>query len=380
MDYMLEIQTVPSISLAVASEPYDYLAEQYKRYWPEIYLFNVDGVCLGKQEVKGESKFEKFMKGSVLDRDKVLKENDDSKIVVALSAIPADVNSLILTIKEDPLHKSAKDTWYGNSRYRILDEDTYQSIEYEKLSGLLEKSLKVSEGTAEEAVNDVRVAICGRVYKDLPGGKWTYEAYHTALSGKKADVENKILTLGGLMKKEELPSIDIDKWEEESNQQKMLAAKTKGGKSKKEDTKMGKSQSKADDKKNKSKAPKDEPVEEKKETEETLQMKLAGYMDFPIGPLTLDCTKTAEQLEGEIVAELEKANRALLKLCDHGVEVFLKDKQLKNPKQVLHNAHILRQFIVRPKEARIIPQADLVQEVNKEEGEAKDEGKEEEEQ
>ncbi len=366
MDFTVELNTsIPLLSLAVASEPYDYLPEQYKRYFPAIYMYNFEGECLGKHELKDgdKSKFAAFLKGAVPDRDKLLKENDDSRIVINIGAIPPEVASLILAVREDPLNKNAKETWYGNARYRLLDEDTYQSVEYERLGQILEKAIRVGEPAGEDTSQEARVAVCGRLYvEDSKDRRWTYEAYHTALSGKKADIDAKITGLGALVKREDLPSIDTAKWDEEYAQQKAAASKGKG-KGKREDTRAGKSQSKLDDKKNKSKSKaqkEEDESEEKKEEEETLQQKLEGFADFPIGPIELDCEESADKIQQKIVEAFATADKQLFEICaQQGVEVFVRDRQLRSGKQLLNHSHILRQVVIRPKAPQIIPPAEV---------------------
>ena len=159
-----------------------------------------------------------------------------------------------------------------------------------------------------------------------------------------------------------MPSIDIAQWEEEYTQQKIQASKGRRGR---KDDKSGKSQSKTDEKK--SKAKKEEEEEPKpEEVEETLEDKLVGYMNFPVGPINIDCEKDVETIQSEIVEEFKNANPVLFEKCANGVEVFVKDKQLKNPKQILHHGHILKEIVVRPKVLQIIPPAEVNENSNPE--------------
>lgn len=272
-----------------------------------------------------------------------------------MTKIPQEIHSIILAVKEDPMNKSAKENWYGNARYRMLDEQTCQSIEYERMASILEKGLKIEYQGEPDPAAEGRMTICGRIYKeDSSENKWIYESYKTALAGKRSDIESRINNLGSLVKHEDVPQIDIAQWEEELQAQKAAQSKGKGKKQVKDDKTQ---KAKNDATKNKSKIT---DQEEKKEEEETLQDKLASYMDFPIGPMVLDCEKEPSKLETEIVEELNKANPVLFKKCEHGVEIFIKDKQFKTTKQILHHSHILKQIIVRPKVPQIIPQAEIV--------------------
>ena len=172
LDYTLEITTIPVIGFTVASEPYDYLADQYKRYWPEIYFYAEDGAFVGKSGITDkDSKFDLFLNGVILQREKALKENDDSKLIISLASIPEDITSLILTINEDQLAKNAKDNWYNNARYRILDELVSQSIEYEKMAPIFEKGVKIEAANPDESP-EFRTVICGRIYRDVANAKW----------------------------------------------------------------------------------------------------------------------------------------------------------------------------------------------------------------
>ena len=187
---------------------------------------------------------------------------------------------------------------------------------------IFEKGVKIEAANPDESP-EFRTVICGRIYIDLANAKWISEAYNAALIGKKEDVNNKISSLGDLNKREDMPSIDIAQWEEEYTQQKIQASKGRRGR---KDDKSGKSQSKTDEKK--SKAKKEEEEEPKpEEVEETLEDKLVGYMNFPVGPINIDCEKDVETIESEIVEEFKNANPVLFEKCANGVEVFVKDKQ-----------------------------------------------------
>jgi len=361
VDYTLEISSVPLLSFAVASEPYDYLAEQYRRYWPEVHLYSEKGNYIGKcstQETLQD--FEVFLKVLVLRREKTLKENDDAKIVITLASIPEEVASLLLTVKEDVIPKSAKDNWYDNARYRILDEETSQSIEYEKIAPSFERVVKLESANQEEGT-EFRLTVSGRIYREKDTMKWIYEAYNISLSGRKEDLDNKIKNLGQVVNREELPKVDIAQWEEEYTQYKSQA--NKGKKGKKDD--KSKSQSKTEEKKVKLK-PEGESKEEAPE-EEALGQKLVECLDYPIGPIEIDCEKDIETIQAEITEEFKNGNPVLFEKCEHGIEVFVRDKQLRNAKQILHHSHVLKQFVIRPKVPQIVPPTEVENDKNPEE-------------
>ena len=371
MELVLDISSIPFLSLAVASEPYDYLAEQYKRYWPEVYLYDTSGAFISKYDVKSIGTKIAFLKSAMPDRDKTLKENDDAKILVALQHVPKEVGSLIFVVHEDVMHKSAKENWYGNARYRLLDESTYQSVDYEKMGGILEKAIKVEAAVQDDAVPETRTVVCGRIFKEGTPTNWTYEAYSTALIGKKADIEARISGLGALSKREELPAIDISQWEEEFSMQKAQAAKSKLSKGKKDDTRQAKNASKGEEKKGKTKKDEEEDKKDKagdktkdkdgkdKSKEETLQDKLADYTDFPIGPILIDCQKDIASIEVEIYEALKRTDIKLYQKCENGFEIFVNDKKLKSIRQILQHSHILNQIIIKPRIPQIIPQAEI---------------------
>lgn len=350
-DLMLEIDNFPAISFAVASDPYDYLAENYRRYWPEIHLYSEDGSYMGKSSTTVDGKFDSFMRGDMPKREKALRENDDAKITVMLPSVPEEVASLVLTVRESPIAKSARDNWYSNARYRLLDESTSQNVEYEKLVPVLEKVA----GNAEEM--EVKTVVCGRMYRNVSNMKWIYESYKGVVVGKAEEVEKKIAGFGSLLNREPLPTIEISQWEDEYIQRKIQASK--GRKGRKED-KGSKSQSKTEDKK-KGKGKKESEVVKvpEEEPEETLDRKLAGYLDFPIGPVQIDCQKDKSIIEAEIVKAFKDANPVLFEKCENGVEIFVKDRLLANSKQILRHGHMLKQFVIRPKIVQIVPEAEL---------------------
>ena len=353
-EYMIEIDNFPMIAFTAASDPYDYLADNYKRYWPEVYLYSEDGSFLGKSGTAMDMKFESFLRGSLPKREKSLKENDDAKINIALPSVPEEIASIILTIREDPINKKAKDNWYNNARYRLIDENTCQNIEYEKLIPILEKVPNNPEEPAE-----MRTIVCGRIYRNTSTMKWIYESYKGVVIGKMKEVERKIAGFGELVNRERLPTIDIGQWDDEYLQRRMQASKGKKGK--KED-KSNKSQSKTDDKK-KGKLKKESEAAKvlEEEIEETLDKKLAGYLDFPIGPIEIDCEKDKSIIEVEIIEAFKNANPVLFEKCENGVEIFVKDRLFTNPKQILRYSHILKLFIIRPKVPQIVAEVELVE-------------------
>ena len=358
-DFMLDINGFKSLSLCVASDPYECLSEQHRRYKPEVYLYRADGTFLGKRTAEGgDSGFGAFLRLEKPERDRLLKENDEFKLAISLPAVPSEVAMAILAVKEDPLHKTAKDTWYAHARYRLLDEETYQSVECCKLDEVLEKAQKVSDVPADDGTPDTRLVLCGRLYKDEKTAKWTYEAYKLALSGKTADLEKKLAGLSDILKRDEMPVIEVEKWEEEHAQQIATAAKGKG-RGKREEPKAGKSRSKIDDDK-KSKTQKEEDKDEDKEEEvESIQSRLEGLLNFPIGPIDFDCQAPVAEIEAKILKTFADKHKDVHALCTHGLEIYLKDRLLKNPKQILRYSHLLPQFILRPKVPEIIPPAAL---------------------
>lgn len=369
-EYTLEVTSVPHLSFAVASEPYDYLAEQYRRYWPEVHLYSEEGMHLGRFGVQeSPQEFEAFLKPVVLQREKALKENDDAKVVITLASVPEEVSSLLLVVREDAIPKNAKENWYDNARYRVLDEETMQSVEYEKIVPSFERVVKLESANPEEGT-EFRLSVCGRIYRDRDTMKWIYEAYKASLSGRQEDLDSKLCNLGQVASREELPAIDMSQWEEEYTQYKLQASKGKRGR---RDDKSGKSQSKTEEKKLKPRKDEEE-VKEDEPAEETLEEKLAGYLDFPVGPIEIDCEKDPLAIEAEIAEELKNENPVLFEKCAHGVEVFVKDKELRNGKQILHHAHVLKQFVVRPRVPQIIPPAEVDENP---EGEAEAEAEEE---
>lgn len=370
IDFMMEVHSYKTLSLTAAGDPYEYLAEPFRRHFPEFYMYDHTGQLVGKFTMKEQDpRFNSFLKGVFPVRDRKLKENDDAKIELTIPAIPSSIAQLILVIKEDPIQKTAKEQWYGNARSRLLDEDTYQSVEYMKLGEIYEKAQKVGEGSADPENPDTRIALCGRMYKDETTSKWTYEALHIGLSGKIVDLEKKMSGFNELMKREELPAIDKEKWEEEVTQQRANVSKSKSGKGKKDETKSGKNKSKIEDDKkgNKSRSQKEEDVEEKKQDEESLESKLEGYMDFALGPIEFDCEHSIEAIEKHILEELAKHDKMLIDICTFGFDIMVNDIQLKTTKQILHHAHILQKFILRPKSPPMISPAEIAQPAAKEE-------------
>jgi hypothetical protein len=370
---MLDIQSFKTLSLCVASDPYECLSDVHRRYKPEVYLYRTDGTLFGKRTVEGgDAGFQAFLRLEKPERDRVLRENDEFKLAISLPAVPPEVATIILAVKEDPLHKTAKEPWYAHARYRLLDEETYQSVEYSKLDEVLEKAQKVSDAPADDGTPDTRLVLCGRLFKDDKTAKWTYEAYKLGLSGKTVDLEKKMAGLSDLAKREEMPVIEIEKWEEEHAQQIATAAKGKG-RAKREEPKAGKSRSKIDDDK-KSKTQKEEDKDEDKDADvDTIESRLEGILNFPIGPIKLDCEATVADIEAKILQAFAEKHKDIHGLCIHGLEIYLHDRLLKNPKQILRYAHLLPHFILRPKVPEIIPPAALAPPEKEEGQEAKEE-------
>lgn len=374
---MMDIHTYRTISITAASDPYEYLPELYRRHRPEIYMYDATGQLLGKCSMKElDPKYEAFLKPVIPDRDKGLKENDDAKIIIHIQAIPANVAMFILVAKEDQMNKSAKEQWYGNARCRLLDEDTFQSIEYIRLNELYEKSQKLSEGNPDPDVPEFRIALCGRIFRDdrTQSGAMSYEALHISLAGKAADIEKKMAGFSDLLKREEVGAIDKEKWDEELSQQRANVSKSKTGKGKKDDTKSGKNKSKVEeDKKNKSRSQREDEEEEKKD-EESLESKLEPYMNFAFGPIKITASDPLEDIEKSIYEELEKHDKMLWDICAFGFDLMTNKKQAKYTKQIFRHCHILQEFFIRPKSPPIITPAEIAQPIEeKKEEEAKNE-------
>lgn len=108
---------------------------------------------------------------------------------------------LLLTVKCYSLRKSPpKDGEFDRAWYRIINEDTNQTVDYKKI-----KEIEKPEGFDEDAPVDEEnedpenrpsiTYVAGRIFLEK-SGRWVYESYNNCFtSDKYPDVENILIDL-----------------------------------------------------------------------------------------------------------------------------------------------------------------------------------------
>jgi hypothetical protein len=116
-------------------------------------------------------------------REPALKLNDDKKIRVTLSQIKKQGHMLLFLVKTFELRKNPpKDGEFDRAWYRITNEDTNQTVDYQKI-----KEIEKPEGFDEDAPFDEEnedpankpaiTYVAARVFLDKTG-RWVYESFN----------------------------------------------------------------------------------------------------------------------------------------------------------------------------------------------------------
>ncbi len=182
--FTCELTSLNRISFSVADDPF-YKSNRPK-YYPELVLMNIKGKILGTINPDNK-KIDKYGMEYLDDfREPQLKINDDRKVRIILSSMKKPGRMILLTVKCFDLRKSPpKEGEFDRAWFRIVNEDTNQTIDYKKI-----KEIEKPDGFDEDAPideenpDDVKPTItyvAGRLFLDR-NGRWVYESYNHAFT------------------------------------------------------------------------------------------------------------------------------------------------------------------------------------------------------
>ena len=182
--FQVELTGLTKIAFCVADDPF--FKSERSKYFPEVFLINKKSKIQAKVTPEGKSS-KKY--GTAFDysenfREGDLRVNDDKKVRIdlnELSKVPKG-KMILLTVRcVDMRRAPPKAGEFDRSWYRLINEDTNQTIDYKNI-----KSVEKPEGFDEDAPVAVeegeapppRVEItyvAGRIYLEETTNRWVYE-------------------------------------------------------------------------------------------------------------------------------------------------------------------------------------------------------------
>ena len=174
--FELELNALERIAFAVADNPF--FRGDVAKYYPECHIINQEtGTILATINpfTKSDARFPGI---SFMDnfRDDKLKINDDRKIRMDLESLRGPSIMIVCTVKTYDLRKekAIKEGMFDNAWFRLQNEDTNQSLDYEYVKkvdlpeGFVEETGAVDgeaeEEEADQAERNELTYICGRVW------------------------------------------------------------------------------------------------------------------------------------------------------------------------------------------------------------------------
>jgi hypothetical protein len=177
------------ICFSTADDPF-YKATVSK-YYPECVVFDANGEILGRVNPMNQKNDEFQMTYCEDFRDSALKINDDRKIQIHLGGITQPGTMILLVVKEyDTSDKTVAEGAYDRAWFRLSNEDTNQTLDYNIISKI-EKPEEYNpiipaedeeDGGAPAKRNDLTY-IHGRLWLD-DNKKWVFESYKDCFQKK----------------------------------------------------------------------------------------------------------------------------------------------------------------------------------------------------
>jgi hypothetical protein len=359
-----------SIAISVSTDPFYKQSDANKIYAVEVIYIGEKGNVISKILKNSD-------KGAEYDNnlwDNKLNDNDDERIVITLKKVPILVRTILLGIRQLGVYDEGT---CANARYRIYDAETNQNIDTDTLKKVRESRYIHPEDAA--ATDDKKPSqyyyFCGRLFKNK---NWEYESVNIA-SIDDANLDKVLTDTAQLMADNSCKPIDFKEWQDDA---KAKAAAADLSKNKINTSKLNTSISKKDPKKD-SKKKDDKKKDEKKKEDKKLFTKdnknnvsknsvdsrdedskekdepkfediVKKHLWQTFGPVEIDCTSDASQIESSIFNQIKKENSELYHDCTNGLEIQLGNKLLVNGKQILSNGKNIQLFTVHPKMPKIL--------------------------
>ena len=201
----MELTGIQRLAFCVADDPF--FKSERSKYFPEVFLINKKSKIqalvspAGKQSKNYGAAFD-YLENF---REPALKVNDDKKVRISLSDLckKGDATKgkmILLTVRCTDMRKAPpKAGEFDRSWYRVVNEDTNQTIDYSNI-----KKIEKPEGFDEDAPVNAeegeapppRVEItyvAGRIFYDESSGRWVYESLnHVFTSDKYPNLVDKL--------------------------------------------------------------------------------------------------------------------------------------------------------------------------------------------
>ena len=162
-----EVTKVDHIAFTAADDPYYKLYKEQTAHFPILCTYDSDGNLIKCER------------------------SESQKITVRLSKLPPQVQMLVFVVQvTNPQSKFFKEGDYDRAQYRVLCEDTNQTIELRKMKGMEVPPLP-EDMPEEERKRAEHYFLAGRVSRIGEENRWTYEGYHLAFrrEGRYKDFE-----------------------------------------------------------------------------------------------------------------------------------------------------------------------------------------------
>ena len=172
--FTLDVTAMGKVSLATADDPY-YLTQGVEKYIPQVVFLDKNGDVV--ETVDNTNKRSNTFGSEFMDdiRDNKLKINDDRKVVINLNKLQGQITNVLLFIDST---ETTGD--FSRAQYRLLVEDTNQSVEVK----VLKDQLAAAQGGEEDQQQDEEEGkadnktkiLAGRLF--LTGERWIYESFN----------------------------------------------------------------------------------------------------------------------------------------------------------------------------------------------------------
>ena len=178
--FTCELTSLNRISFSVADDPF-YKAQRSK-YYPELLVLNIKGKILARVNPDNR-KADKYGLEYLDDfREPQLKINDDRKIRLTLSTMKKPGRMILLTVRCYDVKPAPKDGEFSRAWYRIVNEDTNQTVDYKKIKDIekpegFDEDAPVEDPTEDQPERPYVTYVAGRLFLER-NGRWVYEAYH----------------------------------------------------------------------------------------------------------------------------------------------------------------------------------------------------------